>query len=90
MIKLLGFADKKVHFSEFFIILEFFYKYKIDNFYSCKARLTQNLREKEFKSNCIVHNHQPISIRRRSGKLKSERRQHGLNPEYRNLKSKRH
>lgn len=58
---------------------------------SCKVRLTQDMKLNKLTSNAeaIIHDHPPISIRRRAGNLKAERKHYGLDPEYRKKKCKK-
>lgn len=60
-------------------------------FHRCKVRLTHDVKQNKFVTNChnFKHDPPPISLRRRAGNLKAERQMYGLNPEYRKKKQKR-
>jgi hypothetical protein len=57
----------------------------------CKVRVTQDTKSNQFLPNTsqFVHDHPPISIRRRAGNLKAEREQYGLDPNYRRRKGEK-
>lgn len=52
------------------------------NSFSCKVRLTLDTVENKIKLNGVLHNHEPVEGRRKTGELKMERANCGLDPNY--------